>query len=285
MHRRDLLNAAVFAGGISLCSTVAAEKEPAESIPIIDTNVSLFQWPFRRLPLDNTATLATKLRSLGISEAWAGSFEGVLHRDVAGVNRRLVDECQRHPELLAVGSVNLELPDWEQDLQRCLNEYRMPAIRLHPNYHGYTLADPRFRQLLERTSSANCLVQVVVAMEDTRTQHPLVQVPDVDLSPLPDLLGENTAARVQLLNYRPNGKLFDRLARTPGVLFDTARVEGTDGVQKQLLRTGPKKVLFGSHAPFLIPEAALIRTCETSLSEDQLRSLLSENAVTHRRSN
>jgi hypothetical protein len=38
-------------------------------------------------------------------------------------------------------------------------------------------------------------------------------------------------------------------------------------------------VLFGTHAPFLIPEAALIRTHEASLLyEESLRELLSANA-------
>jgi predicted TIM-barrel fold metal-dependent hydrolase len=252
------------------------EQPPLE---IIDTNASLFQWPFRRLPLDETNALVKKLRSLGITQAWAGSFEGLLHRDLAGVNQRLAEECKRRMELLPMGSVNPQLLGWERDLKDCIEEHNMPGIRLHPNYHGYTLDDPRFARLLEQATKARLLVQISVAMEDTRTQHPRLAVPDVDLSPLPGVLSKIPWAKVQILNYRPQPAMLDKLAKTPGVYFDVARVESTDGVPKLVAAVPEGRVLFGTHAPFLVPEAALIRTHEASLLyEESLRELLSANA-------
>ena len=62
---------------------------------MIDTNVYLGHWPFRRHGFEETTKLAAKLRAAGITEAWAGSFEGLLHKDMAGVNARLAAECAR----------------------------------------------------------------------------------------------------------------------------------------------------------------------------------------------
>ena len=277
MNRRELLQGG--AATILTAGVVAAGDRETPQFDIIDTNLSLFQWPFRRLPLDDTALLIKKMRTLGITRGWVGSLEAILHRDIASVNGRLTGVCAKYPELTPIGSVNPTLSDWQGDLSRCLKEYKMPGVRLHPGYHGYTLADRSFTQMLEQATKAGLFVQIAVTMEDPRTQHSRMRVPDVDLAPLPELMGDHPGARVQLLNLRPRGAQIDSLAKIPGVYLDTARVEGTDGVPALLEKMPRGRVLFGTHAPVLIPEAALIRTHESNrLDEKFLRSLLAGNA-------
>lgn len=288
MHRRELLKMAAAAGTASVLASRSAEpNSPAgdgpvgSGIKITDTNVSLFQWPFRRLPLDELNKLVMKLRTLGITQAWAGSFEGVLQRDIAGVNQRLADACAGHSTLIPMGSVNPQLPDWTEDLRRCIEQHHMPGIRLHPNYHQYALDDPNFARLLEIAARSDRLVQIAATMEDTRTQHPQVQVPDVELGPLAELMPRFPRARVQILNYRPRKPLIDALAKTPGVYFDTARADGTDGVPALVRQVTQNRVMFGTHAPFLIPESALIRLHESSrLDSHAFQRVLYRNAET-----
>jgi len=288
MNRREVLNLAVAAGASaafrpsSAAAAAAADKDdPAADLRIVDTNASLFQWPFRRLPLDDVELLANKYRSLGIKQAWAGTFEGVLHRDVASANLRLTDACLTYPELVPIGSVNPELPGWEKDLRSCVEEHSMPGVRLHPNYHGYTLDDPRFAKLLKLATAAGLFVQIAATIEDTRTQHPQLQIPDVDFAPLADVVRQVSGARVQVLNFRPRGAAFEQLAKTTDVLFDTARVDGTDGIPKLVDSLPSGRVLFGTHAPFLIPEAAMIRVHESGqLDDSALRAVYATNADT-----
>lgn len=287
ISRRDLLaTSAGVASALLLPASEAIADDDSPGFRIIDTNVSLFRWPFRRLPLDDSAALAEKLRSLGVTQAWAGSFEGVFHRDLAGVNARLSEECRKHPLFVPIGSANPALPGWEDDLQCCFEEHNMPAIRLHPNYHGYTLDSPAFVRLLDLAADAGRFVQIAVALEDTRTQHERLQVPDVDLGPLATILKRLPRARVQLLNDRPRGAMLNQLAELPGLYFDTARVEGTDGIPHLVKSVKPGRVLFGSHAPFLIPEAVLIRTHESGLLDrPSLHAVLSRNAERFRKGN
>jgi len=284
MNRREMLNLGIAAGGAGVASALVApdglaEEYSPEPFQIIDTNVSLFQWPFRRLPLDDADALVTKLRSLGIDQAWAGSFEGLLHRDITAVNRRLAAACRQRPGLIPIGSINLELPDWEGDLRRCFGEHQMPGIRLHPNYHGYTLDDPRFARLITLATEVGRFVQIATTMEDPRTQHRLVRVADVNLSPLPRVISQVPEARIELLNYRPSAASLKTLANLPGLYFDTSRIEATDGVPQWMGQLPEGRALFGTHAPLLIPEAALIRVNEAGMLDDAaLRSLLGENA-------
>jgi len=275
MKRRTLLQSAVATGATAALVSEAANK--TSPLRIIDTNVSLFRWPFRRLPLDETGRLLEKMAGLGIARAFAGNFEGIFHRDLRAVNQRLAQTCAAHPALTPVGSVNPELPDWEDDLKRCRGDWNMPGIRLHPNYHGYELGDHRFSKLLEVAGQQKLFVQIAAGLEDPRTQPFQLQIPDVDLTPLPGLV-KHTDVRVQILNWRPRGALLEALAEIPEIHFDIARVESTDGVATLLESVPKERVLFGTHAPFLIPEAALIRVHESHLPEASLRAVMETNA-------
>lgn len=281
LNRRDVLSLGVTAAasGALIGRTVQSAEADSPSLHIVDTNVSLFRWPFRRLPLDEKAALVKKLRSFGIAQAWAGSFEGILHRDISAANQRLVDACRDLPELLAIGSINPTLAGWREDLRRCIDDHKMPAIRLYPNYHRYMLDDPRFVELLKRTATAKCFVQIAAAMEDDRTQHELMRAKEVDLMALVDVMPRIEHARVQILNSKPHSTVLAALAKLPGVFFDTSRVEGTDGVPQLVRSLPPGRVMFGSHAPLLIPEAALIRVHESGqLDELALREVFGGNA-------
>jgi len=253
MNRRDILHTAAVAGTAAALFSPKGLTAGVPPISITDTNVSLFQWPFRRLPLDDTEGLVRKFRQLGITQAWAGSFEAILHRDLRAVNDRLVRACRGHAELLPVGAINPALPGWEGDLRRCVVEHMMHAIRIHPNYHGYTLNDVSFLHLLKLAGEAGLLVQIPVAMEDIRTQNRLVEAPDVDLSTLANRLVKIPKAKIQILNHRNPLRLKGTLAAFSGVYFDMARVDGTDGPAKFLRGFPPGRVMFGSHSPFLIP--------------------------------
>lgn len=249
---------------------------------MIDVNVSLFQWPFRRLPHDDTASLVRKLLSAEVTQAWVGSFEAILHEDVDGVNRRLSEECQTQGEgmLIPFGCVNPTLPDWKEDVRRCREEYRMPGVRLHPNYHGYTLDSELFADLLSACEQHKLVVQISVRMEDVRTQHPLVQVPDVDLAPLLEMLPKFSDLKIVLLNSQRSlrAPLSTQLAKTGQVWFDVAMQEGIGGVGKLMQEVPYQHLLFGSHFPFFYLESSLFKMKESDLGETIRSAIADGNA-------
>jgi uncharacterized protein len=246
-----------------------------------DTNVYLSRWPFRRLPLDETDALVAKLRASGITQAWAGSFDALLHKDVAAVNARLAVECARHSDLLLpFGAVNLSLPDWREDVRRCLEVHGMRGIRLHPNYHGYPLDDPRFAELLILAEQHRLIVQVVVRMEDDRTQHPLLRVPGVDLTKLAGVLAANPSVQVQLLNSGRDvtPTLLRELAELPNVWLEFAMTEGVGGVGRLASDFRMDRVLFGTYAPFFPVESSLLKLDESELGHTLRDRITRENA-------
>lgn len=279
-HRAAALAAAGGFSSFSLTGKASAEEKakptPDAASGLIDTNIYLSHWPFRRTVLDETPALVKKLSESGVAEAWAGSFDALLHKDILSVNQRLADECQQHGKglLHPVGSVNPNLPGWQEALRRCVEDHGMKAIRLHPNYHGYTLADPAAKELLVQAAKREVLVQIALIMEDERTIHPLVNVPPVDPTPLLELLPAIPNLRVQLLNaFRSlRGKPIEDLAAL-GVAFDIATLEGMEGIANLLQKIPADRLCFGSYAPFFYFESASLKLKESALDDSQSQSV------------
>ncbi len=268
----------------AVANTTADAPDPGDALlpNSVDVNVSVSHWPFRRLPWDETHELVEGLRSHRIAEAWAGSFDALLHRDVGAVNLRLKEECRAYGDglLIPFGTVNPRLPDWEDDLRRCQEEHGMPGIRLHPNYHGYTLDDPGFARLLDLAAERRMIVQIALTMEDERTQHPLVQVPHVDARPLASHARRLPGLTLVLINaFRSlRAVALGPLAETGNVLFDIAMLENVGGVADLIRHVPASRVLFGSHAPFFYFESALFKIKESDLDPEPLEAITNGNA-------
>ena len=249
---------------------------------LIDANVSLGQWPTRRMRLDDPRELVADLRRHDVSQAWAGTLEGLLHKDVASANTRLAKTCAQagHGLLAPFGSINPRLPDWEEELRRCADQHRMPGIRLHPNYHGYRLEEPVFQRLLEQAASRRLIVQLVLVMEDERMMHPLLRVDPVDTAPLVEVVRRVPGLRLVLLNALRTlrAKPLLELIAAADVSVDIGMLEGVGGVETLLRQVPQGRVLFGSHAPMFYFEAALLKLKESPMKPLQLDAVSRENA-------
>ena len=248
----------------------------------IDVNISLFQYPARRFHLDETSRIVEFLIGKGVTQAWAGSFEGLLHNDIAAVNQRLATECRnaKHGFLVPFGTVNPQLPDWEDDLRRCHEVHGMPGIRLLPNYHGYGIDSPDAISLLQMANDRKQIVQIAVRMEDPRTQHRLLSLPDVDLKPLIPILDGLPQLRVVVLNglMSLSADVQTRLAQAGQVYFDIATLEGIGGMSRLMKAVPTDRILFGSHAPFFLWESADLKLKESALPEPMIHQICQTNA-------
>jgi len=282
LDRRDFLKLTFAATSLAVMSRAGAAQISSDKTGLIDVNVNLGRWPSRRLRGDDPLALVTMLRRQGVVQAWAGSFDGLLHKDIAAANIRLAEACRRHGRGLLVpfGSINPKLPNWEEELRRCAEQHRMPGIRLNPNYHGYQLADPDFARLLRLATDCRLIVQLVLVMEDERMMHPLLRVEPVDAAPLVDLVKRTPGLRLVLLNALRTlrGKPLLDLIAAGDVCVEISMLEGVGGVEKLLAQISADCVLFGSYAPLFYFESALLKLKESPLSDEQLRAVRYENA-------
>ncbi|MCB1063670.1 MAG: amidohydrolase family protein [Verrucomicrobiae bacterium] len=281
--RRSFLKssaATLAAGALSLSRSLSVEEAKA---PVIDTNVYLGQYPFRHLPLETSHENPESVVSFADAmsqhsmASWASSFEALLQRDYDGINERLVimatadKSAARQFQLF--GAVNPKVSGWQETLRRIHQVHRMRGIRLHPNFHGYTLDDPDFAALLDAAAQKDLIVQIAIRMEDIRTQHPAATVPDVDPTPLLDQLTKLPGLRLQLLNGMRSIADTILMARLSdlGVHFDIAMLEGMSGLARLMERVPEIKLCYGSYAPFFYPEAAALKLVESAPELDSRR--------------
>lgn len=275
--RRQFLHATAALGAVAaLHSSSLMAGVTLPQAGMIDTNVYIGRWPFRRMQVEGPESLVAKLQEQGVTEAWTGSLDALLYKDISGVNTRLADDCRRFGRgmLVPIAALNPTLPGWEHEMQRCVEVHGMLGVRLHPNYHGYTLAEPLAERVLERAASFGLLVQIALIMEDERTIHPLVNVPAVDAGPLLELIKRIPTVRVQLLNaFRTlRGSSVIALA-AHRVGFEIAMLDGVEGIANLLKLLPPDRLCFGSYTPVFYFESASLKLRESVLSGGQAESI------------
>jgi uncharacterized protein len=290
----------VSAGSVS--AAVAAIL-PSEAIPatgnitddlpnITDTNIHLFQWPFRMLKYGDTRSLVEKLRRHRITQAWAGSYESLFTKSVDITNARLAKECRENGRgmLLPFGTVNLSWPDWEEDLRRCHEVHKMPGIRLYPGYHTFDLTHPDFTRLISESAKRGLIVQIVGDLDDTRVQYPIVETREFKFEPIVEILKSNRGAKVQLLNWNlyVNDDLLKKLVTETDVSLDIAWLESVGAIGRSIEGNGwegpqtpvpVERFLFGSNAPLFPVEASTIKLFESPLTLHQMKAVMNENAT------
>lgn len=257
---------------------------------IIDTNVNLFDWPFRALKYRGTKALVAKLKNHRIVEAWAGSFEALLSKDMNGVNTRLAAECREHGPgfLVPFGSVNLAWPDWEEDVRRCHEVHKMSGLRIYPGYQPFDLDHPGMERLVKMTWERGLILQVVFGMEDSRVYHPIINVGPVTFGPLLEAIESTPNAKVQLLHFAgpTSGYALSQFMTKPNSFMDISHLEGNGAVGRMIgtitglpsARVPAERIVFGSHAPYFPVETALLKLIESPLDAPQLYAIMQGNA-------
>ena len=186
------------------------------------------------------------------------------------------------------GTVNLAWADWEEDLRRCQEVFKMPGVRIYPGYQPFDLTHPDLKRLVAATRERGLLLQIVFGMEDPRVHHPIITVGNVLATPLVAILKSEPQARVQLLHFSGNfqGTDLRALMTETSATIDLSRWEG-NGALGRMIGTAPEttsarvpvnRVLFGSHAPYFPLETAILKLIESPATAEQLQAIMNGNA-------
>jgi predicted TIM-barrel fold metal-dependent hydrolase len=218
------------------------------------------------------------------------------HPDIAArmgerLKRRNTWTCENaaeHPELAAFPSVDpvMGADEMVAEVERCVNDFKVKGIKLHPAEGHYFPADKRLLPVYETAQKLDITVLSHGGL--------FMMTPDVAYtqpSNFEPILMKFPALRL-VIAHLGHG-FWDESVRLaekyPNVYFDTSAVIG--GVKHlkimsnedfaQLIRKlGVNRVLFGSDYPWFSPAASLGHFLQRPLTESEKEKVLGRNAGT-----
>jgi predicted TIM-barrel fold metal-dependent hydrolase len=235
-----------------------------------------FCGPYSRRPIGMEPTaLSQRLAALGVAQFHASRLEALWFENSHDANR-LAESLPDPPGFRQTPVLDPSIATWREELDRLSRRGPLLMVRLHPNYHGYSLpqADPALAELEKR----GVVAQVVVRVDDPRRQHPLAQVPDVPAGAVREAAARHPSLRVLLSGAQAPAlnSLTRELPHVPNLWADTAQVDGVDAIASLARTAWADRLVFGSQAPILILEAALARVV-LDLDDAQAERILSTN--------
>lgn len=252
---------------------------------IIDTSTYVGHWPFRKVSGATIPELAKNGEKNGITHMVVASINAVFYRDVMDGNMELLDELKAYKgsvEFIPFAVINPNYICWKEDTIKCIKELGFKGIELAPCYHGYSLADPCAAEIFKLAGELGVPVRIEAEFENVRQHHLL----DVNKSSTPDeiaaLLSASDKTTLIIGGYFPCGlgaKLQGIINSRKNVFVNMRRPDGIvwDGWKKETSFVDSKNLCFGSLAPLLYIEPALLRVQVANVDDSIKLACLSEN--------
>ena len=244
---------------------------------ILDVHASFGHWPFQALEADTAARLAALLARTGISKALVSPVDAVLRPAPDDANARLFRALRGHRRLIPVPVLNPTLPQWPGVFRE--HAGRFPAVKVYPNYHGYSPADKRLGALMAELRRRRLVLLLPLRIEDERSQYPLMKVPGVPVDEVVRLA--RAFPHVPIACCCPStDEAIALLKGASSIHVDISYADGPDPVRTLAAagKTFARRILFGSHAPFLYAASAVLKVTESDVSPADKRGILSGNA-------
>ena len=250
---------------------------------IIDCNVLIGNWAFRRLPNVDFMSVREILSNAGIARAIAGSLDAVLFRNVQDGNEILYENVAEHRDFFVpAATIDPTYARWEKDYKQAIQE-RVVAIRIYPEYNNWNILDERAVELYEACIEDNLILILTTEMEDVRQRHYIDKPNDWKGGEVRQLIEKTNKLRILVVNAR--AERIREIALTLSnekrkqVFFDVSALWGpfVDDIALCVTQIGIDRFVFGSHAALKTPETAVTKLRLSKIPERDKIQIYSEN--------
>lgn len=241
---------------------------------IIDVNASLGHYPFLQLRHNTAQKMIALMDRNGVNHAVVSSLHSVFYRDVHRGNEELRQELEKFRQRLTpVATINPKYVGWEADLEEAVERWRMSAVTLVPEHHGYRLTDPCGRAALKKIAGYGVPLVLTQRFEDRRQRHDWDRAEDLNFAPIAEVARIHPELKILFVNWIGlDGKRLVDAGLKGRCLIDFARLDVVLGatVPKLIETVGVDAVGFGSHMPFnyVGPSLVKLANLETMGADD-----------------
>jgi len=249
---------------------------------IIDANAYVGCWPFRRLSYCGARGLTALMQRTATDVALASPIAGAFYRDCLSAMEQMLDDPGWDAERLRpVAVVNPAFAGWDADLDTMVARLGCVAVRVLPNYHGYSLQDDCALRLAERVQSLGLPLIVTARMQDERSHHPRMLVEAVPVDDIRFLVRVLPGGAYVLSNVSWQEVLALRaeFEIVPGLAWEMSYKPPVGYLEQAVGEIGAERVLYGSGAPLQYPEALLRVVQQARIGEGERAAILGGNAA------
>lgn len=240
---------------------------------MLDYNAYIGEWPFYKLVRHTLDDLIEVHQANGIEGGYVSSLQSIFYNDFYESERDLA-EILSGTVYHHVVTVNPNFPECPITLRRCIEEFNVKGVRIHPGYHGYDISSPVMNDLLEILREYKLPLFINAKMHDERLTHLFHPIPP-DFSALKIFLRANSDIKTVLCHFNGGelSKLRDELFGLPNLYTDTSALRGNllcDSVPEVY-----EYAVYGSDFP-LYPVAASAILVKTELVDERIRKIFFE---------
>jgi predicted TIM-barrel fold metal-dependent hydrolase len=242
---------------------------------IIDVNASFGFWPSQPFPYSDLQQFEEVYARNGVDEVWVSAVESILFPDPDVYDFALFDALKQFSRFRAVKTVNPLLANWQQSCERAIAEHDIKALKLYPNYQGYTLNHRETLRLCEFAAERDLPILISMRVNDERNQPTCLQVRPVDCGALVELA--HTVPQASFIALCAYNNELGTLIQAENILADIAFIDEEDPLLMACAEFPVSRLVFGSHGPFLYPEAAVFKATYSQIPSEDIAKITSGN--------
>ena len=251
---------------------------------IIDMHILLGRWPYMPLKYDTVPGVLDLMDRAKIDKGVVTSLNSVFYYDSEIGNLEVGQACLQHLDrFIQFLVLNPNLMSWKKHLHICMNKYDVKGIKLHPDYHKYSLLAEDSAKVMAEAAKYHLPVYIQTSLLDLR-HHPgyslVPEVPIMEVAQAIERYPGNTFIIGGGKHFRSRAAELIKATSQDNFYLVTDGLGGPfDGIGGLVDQIGNARLLFGSRTPVMYTEAALDVVNQSDISAEDRDMILGKNAA------